>query len=202
MNSHLSGGLRPIGQHSYSKDGVRSEQVTGIAMRESKGTKGEGVQRRPVEELTDAGIGTPLKRTTRPTRPSLSRKHRSSISIKHPHQSGNDVLGSPALASPAGMTSPRFPEPKDWLTGNDDGLTAVAAKSTSAETPVLREFTNKRASFIEATSTDIQSPQEVVTAEQLPSLTSPILPKAKYATPKASRPLPSPNTTSVPKVLS
>lgn len=191
MNSNVSGGLRPAGQGSYLKDGVRSAQVTGMAMRESKTTRAEGVQKHAVDELVDTGTTTQLKRSSRPGRPSLSRKHRSSIMIKHPQHSGNDVLTSPVLSSPAVTTSPQFSEPKDWLTGNDDAPIDAPAKSqsTSAETPVLREFTNKRASFIQSSSVELQLPQEAVTSEQLPSLPRSSSPtKPSFALPRGSQP--------------
>ena len=177
MNSSASGGLRPVGQQSYLKDGVRSEQVTGIAMREPKGPKGEGVKPNPPANLIDVGgNNTQTKRTfTRPLRPSLARKHRSSISIKHPHQSGSgDVLGSPVAASPAEMANKRFPDPKDWLTGDDDGPSSPTAKPqvTSVDGPVLREF-NKRASYHESTPAEVPTLPASVSAEQLPSLSSP-----------------------------
>ena len=178
MNSNVSGGLRPIGQQSYLKNGVRSEQVTGIAMRESKSSKGEGVQRpSPPANLIDVGgTNAQTKRTfTRPLRPSLARKHRSSVSIKHPRQSGSrDVLGSPAVASPTEMASKRFPDPTDWLTGDDDGPLSLTAKpqATSADGPVLREF-NKRASYLESTPAEVLTLPASVSAEQLPSLSSP-----------------------------
>lgn len=187
MSSNATGGLRPIGQQTYSKDGVRSQQVTGVAMRESKGTKVEGVSRRAAEEpLVDASVNSQPKRASRPIRPSLSRKHRSSISIKHPHPSEGDVLGSPSLTSPH---SSRFRESKDWLTGDDDGLSAHAPKPSPASTdaPVLREFTNKRASYVESSPAGVLSPQEAVSAEQLPSLSTPAPSKPKYT---GSQPLP------------
>lgn len=77
-----------------------------------------------------------------------------SISIGYAHQSEND-LGTLVATSLASIISPRFPDQKDSLTRNDEGLTmtsaALAANShpSAAETPMLREFTDKSESFIE-----------------------------------------------------
>lgn len=185
MNSNTSGNLR-IKQQSYSKDGVRSQQVTGVAMRELKGTKGEGMPRRGLDDRADASDGQ-LKRS-RPLRPSLSRKHRSNITIKQTHLSGNDVLGSPNPSTAVISPSPQAMESKDWLTGDDDAP-VMKEQPAALETPVLREFTNKRSSFIES-GADVPSPQEAVPAELLPSVPSPPSPtKPKFAAPRASRPV-------------
>ena len=193
MNSN---NLRPVGQPSYSKEGVRSEQVTGVAMRESKTTKAGGVQKPSPEEVVDAGDTTRLRRSSRPVRPSLSRKHRSSIAIKQTHHSGHDVFGSPVQTSPVVVRGPHVSGPKDWLTGDNDGTAVAPVKpqSTPAETPVLREFTSKHSSIIQSNSSELQSSQEVVTSEQLPSPPSSSPIKPKHTMPKAPRPVPSAET--------
>lgn len=196
MYSNAPGGLHPGGQSSYSKDGVRSAQVTGVAMRESKATRAEGVQRHNQEELVDTDVTSQSRRSSRPLRPSLSRKHRSSIVIKQTHHSGNDVL-SPVQNSPVATTTPRLPEPRDWLSGDDSAAASpVKPQSTPTETPMLRQFTNRRSSIIEFSSTQIQSPQE---AEQLPPLPPSSPTKSKYASPRTSRPAPSADTADVQK---
>jgi AP2-associated kinase len=150
------------------------------------------MQRPSPEEVVDAGDTTRLRRSSRPVRPSLSRKHRSSIAIKQTHHSGHDVFGSPVQTSPVVVRSPHVSEPKDWLTGDDDGTTVVPVKSqsTPAETPVLREFTSKHSSIIQSNSSELQSSQEAVTSEQLPSPPSSSPIKPKHTMPKASRPVP------------
>ncbi|KZP25379.1 hypothetical protein FIBSPDRAFT_389100 [Athelia psychrophila] len=198
LTSNISGGLRPIRQQTHLKDGVRSQQVTGVAMRDPKGTKAEGVQRRGSDAREDASDGQ-LKRT-RPLRPSLSRRHRSSITIKHTHASGNDVLGSPGLSPTMATISPRAAEPRDWLTGDDDAPVSKQ-QPPAAETPVLRQFTNKRSSFIESGG-DLQSPQEAVTAEQLSYAPAPSPTKSKFASPRPSRTLHSTHNTGMAPELS
>ncbi|KAF7981086.1 hypothetical protein HWV62_34779, partial [Athelia sp. TMB] len=184
LTSHTSGGLRPK-QQTHLKDGVRSQQVTGIAMRDPKGTKLDGALRRGSEDRADVSDGQ-LKRM-RPLRPSLSRRHRSSITIKRTHASGNDVLGSPGHSPTATTISPRAAEPKDWLTGDDDAPVS-RQQPPASETPVLREFTNKRSSYIES-GAEVQSPQEAVATEQPPPAPSPSPTKSRFAAPRPSRAL-------------
>ncbi|KII93982.1 hypothetical protein PLICRDRAFT_411608 [Plicaturopsis crispa FD-325 SS-3] len=153
------GGLRPPAsrQGTYSQDGVRSEQVTGIAMRDPK-SDGDGkragratpsptpVKEKPAPSATaggrtEGGIGRVGQSFARPT---LSRKHRSSISIKHrQHSGGSTDLFSPHVpASPSTQRSPTKHQP-DWLTGDDVG------DMKPPGTPVLRESPSKRSSYIE-----------------------------------------------------
>ncbi|KAI6047854.1 hypothetical protein EDC04DRAFT_2620198 [Pisolithus marmoratus] len=75
-------------------------------------------------------------------------------------------------------------EPRDWLTGDVDNQLSVAeelrlATTNTPETPVLREFTKKRSSFVEENTIHIPSPQEGITGQQsLPkSPASPLLTK-------------------------
>ncbi|KIJ66181.1 hypothetical protein HYDPIDRAFT_109176 [Hydnomerulius pinastri MD-312] len=166
---------RPAPGSSFVQSSVRSEQVTGVAMRDLK----EEHSRR-FGGLEDSDGVSPSKRASyRPaSRPSLSRKHRSSTSFK-PSQSrqSHDLLsmGGDATAAPLApqMTPQKTREPKDWLTGDVDTLISPVkgggfADVNLPETPVLREFTNKRSSFIEESNVPIQSPQEAVTGQQSP----------------------------------
>lgn len=169
-----SSSLQPTSQRAVPSTilGSRSEHVTGVAMRDSEKDKFQ----RSVG--LDNGIGentsSPKPASYRPiSRPSLSRRHRSSIAFKAiPQAQLIDDVGTQDLTTP----TPVSRKPKDWLTGDvdalispiKDGSFAQAQASNLPTTPVLREFTNKRSSFIEENTTTIQSPQEAVAAQQPP----------------------------------
>ncbi|KDQ63077.1 hypothetical protein JAAARDRAFT_147014 [Jaapia argillacea MUCL 33604] len=150
------GGGAGFPAHNY--DGVRSQQVTGIAMRDSK-------NRRFGEPEEDKGL---LKT---PRRPTLSRKHRSSVSIKHtPTRSNFDLIDitSADPTSPLEAVGSFAQQQRDWLTGGDDESSLVPAPSSTPavpalSTPVLRDSPSKRASVIEKSNLNIRSPQEAVT---------------------------------------
>ncbi|EIW86946.1 hypothetical protein CONPUDRAFT_134281 [Coniophora puteana RWD-64-598 SS2] len=168
--------------------GVRSQQVTGVAMRESK-EDAERPRRLPVEgtgngqdigSSSAAGISSispqPKRASYRPvSRPALSRRHRSSISIKpKPQRTGDSIPISPAAMQPSSVGNAQS-RAQDWLTGDDDGLGPPVQDAQGRETPILRQFTNKRSSFIEESTVHIQSPQEAVTtsAQEQPISPSP-----------------------------
>ncbi|KAG1825667.1 uncharacterized protein BJ212DRAFT_1443739 [Suillus subaureus] len=169
-----SSSLQPTSQRAAPSTtlGSRSEHVTGVAMRDSEKDKFQ----RSVGLGNGIGENTPSPKPAsyRPiSRPSLSRRHRSSIAVKAiPQAQLIDDVGTQDLATPAPVSR----KPKDWLTGDidalispiKDGSFAQAQASNLPPTPVLREFTNKRSSFIEENTTTIQSPQEAVTAQQPP----------------------------------
>jgi len=149
-------------------------------MREAKGPKGEGVQRLVLlQDLIDAGGNNAQAKRTSTRSPSDPLSPETSKHYIHqaPHQSGNgDIFGSPAVASSHRDVSKRFPDPKDWLTGDDDGTLSLTARPTCTSTdgPVLREFTNKRG----ASYSNLPLPKSLHrprfrSAEQLPSLPSP-----------------------------
>lgn len=143
-------------------DGVRSQQVTGAAMRESRmATSRQPSQNWAPGDYLSGGKDVPSS----PTRPALTRRHRSSITMKQPQRvtppdetlfSPTSQLSPPALP-PRPSASPRQ-EPRDWLTGASD--------DESQSQPVLRDSPSKRASFIEKSPVLIQKPLEAVTGEQ------------------------------------
>ncbi|KAK7695110.1 hypothetical protein QCA50_002300 [Cerrena zonata] len=152
-------GTAPSSGNRY--DGVRSQQVTGAAMRESR----IAASRQPSQNWTPGDYLTGGKDApASPTRPALTRRHRSSVTIKQPQQvpppenmfSPTSQLSPPALP-PRPSASPRQ-EPRDWLTGASD--------DESQSQPVLRDSPSKRASFIEKSPVLIQKPLEAVTGEQ------------------------------------
>ena len=153
---------------------ARSEHVTGVAMRDHEKDK---IQRSTGLENGISTNTSPSKPAShRPvSRPSLSRRHHSSTIIKViPHAQLVDDSGTQEITTPAPVPASR--KPKDWLTGDVDALISPvkegfftqAQPSNLPATPVLREFTNKRSSFIEENTTSFQSPQEAVAARQPP----------------------------------
>ncbi|KAJ6479181.1 hypothetical protein C8R47DRAFT_1137253 [Mycena vitilis] len=116
---------RPTQATTYGKDGVRSQQTTGIAMRDA-GTSRAG--RMP--PTSSVALSTsPRNENPRPT---LTRKHRSSLSIKHSYASSSDDT-SPTMARPlasSGVQQVSAP-PQDWLTGDDEEVRTPQAASHS-----------------------------------------------------------------------
>lgn len=170
----VTGALRPsLAAHSalsvgQRPDGVRSQHVTGTAMKEVR--KVPSPARRPVESPSLLGKQSPPElharkdsspggheKLERFNRPILSRKHRSSVSIKNAQRTGSDTR-SP---SPKKMLS-RSPKKQatDWLTGVDDNLSG----DTSA---VLRASPEKRMSIS-------QSPVPLNVGQEAVRATSPI----------------------------
>ncbi|KIK48353.1 hypothetical protein CY34DRAFT_798170 [Suillus luteus UH-Slu-Lm8-n1] len=169
-----SSSLQPTSQRAVPSTifGSRSEHVTGVAMRDSEKDK---FQRSVgLDNGISENTSSPKPASYRPiSRPSLSRRHRSSIAFKPiPQAQLIDDVGTQDLTTPPPVSR----KPKDWLTGDvdalispvKDGSFAQAQASNLPTTPVLREFTNKRSSFIEENTTTIQSPQEAVAAQQPP----------------------------------
>ncbi|KZT27682.1 hypothetical protein NEOLEDRAFT_1176684 [Neolentinus lepideus HHB14362 ss-1] len=182
-------------QGAYS--GARSQQVTGIAMREVQSSS----QRRFGEPLsTNEPRSNDIEvRKSRPTRPSLSRKHRSSVSIKQTAAANNSLIdmsapsfnGTPdqPSGSPPSLLNVKS-EPRDWLTGTDD---EGAPSSTTAApgTPVLRNSPSKRASVIQGSGVVIPPARAVVTSHATTSPPSPSLKAPSLPTGNAVR-MPSP----------
>ncbi|TFK56872.1 hypothetical protein OE88DRAFT_1650364 [Heliocybe sulcata] len=151
--------------------GIRSQQVTGIAMREAQSSS----QRRFGEPLsTNQSASNDMEaRKSRPPRPSLSRKHRSSVSIKHTAAPNNNDLIDMSVPSPNAPSdkpseSPSSlldvkSEPRDWLTGTDDEA-APSSRNTTTGTPVLRNSPSKRASVIQGSGGAIPAARAAVTA--------------------------------------
>ncbi|KAG2355167.1 hypothetical protein BDR07DRAFT_1613821 [Suillus spraguei] len=183
-----SSSLQPTSQRVVPSTilGSRSEHVTGVAMRDSEKDK---FQRSVgLDNGIDENTSSPRPASYQPiSRPSLSRRHRSSTAVKViPQAQLIDDIGVQDFTTP----TPVSRKPKDWLTGDvdalispiKDGSFAQAQASNLPTTPVLREFTNKRSSFIEENTTTIQSPQEAVAAQQPPNrVKTPPSPSKMYA---------------------
>ncbi len=149
-----TGSSKPSTAHTSSlsvagarPDGVRSQQVTGTAMRESRDrpqklpspsplqakdiTNGENSYLRTASQDTAA-----VTRDVRPTRPTLVRKHRSSVMMKLDTRNHANSLMN--ITSPVEPSKPVDPS-NDWLTGDDSILLnhAVLRASPERRTAVL-----------------------------------------------------------------
>lgn len=156
-------------RNSGRQDGVRSQHVTGTAMRESR----MGHSRTPtVTDATPDQNRQPVRRAgtlSHHARPVQPRRHRSSISIKHTAAAD----ASPALVSVSSTSaqpsqsppppslpprpSPKPAEQRDWLTGASDD---EAPPPAPASQPVLRGSPSKRASYIERSPLQLEKPLE------------------------------------------
>ncbi|THH08480.1 hypothetical protein EW145_g2682 [Phellinidium pouzarii] len=151
----VTGALRPsagLGSSLSSgprNDGVRSQHVTGTVMRDSRKmpspayTAGNSLlpsDKAKVEETVYWHQRPETKsreKLDQPSRPILSRKHRSSVSVKHTQRTESDAAHS---SSSTKATATNLP--KDWLTGAND---EDAAFNDSA---VLRASPEKHTSVL------------------------------------------------------
>ena len=156
---------RSVASSAMVQSSTRSEQATGTPVRETEETS------RPAARLeTGEGI-SPVKRSS--GRPSS----RSSLSAKHAANASSKPLETQNLLDLTGDSTGAFFAPqktreyKDWLTGDIDTSASPTkdrgvSDTNLPETPVLREFTHKRSSFVEENNVHIQSPQEAITGQQ------------------------------------
>lgn len=164
--------LRPQPQRSVAssttvQSSTRFEQVTGTPVRETEKTS-----RPPVRLETGEGISPTKRSSGRPrSRSSLSAKHAVNVSSK-PSETQNllDLTGDSTSAFWAPQKTREY---KDWLTGDSDTLASPArdrgaSGANPPETPVLREFTHRRSSFVEENNVHIQLPQEAIPSQQSP----------------------------------
>ena len=168
VGSHTGGAAAALNASGVKGrfDGVRSQQVTGTAMRDARAA----ASARPSTFLTKTGDG-PSKQVHQPlqSRPSLSRKHRSSVSMKTAAQPEPVDL----LTGPSPPSLPSRPPPQDWLTGPDEdmggiplGVRTTSLNAPPDEQPKLRDSPSKRASYIERSPIAIAKPLE---AESVPA---------------------------------
>ncbi|KAJ7053987.1 hypothetical protein C8F01DRAFT_1064455 [Mycena amicta] len=154
-------------------DSARSQPVTSNAMRDNTSTGGRVVQPIP----TPAAPSPSLERS----QPPLTRKHRSSLTMKHTYSASADDGSGPVPPSRAavGSTSanPALPssssphKSRDWLTGDDTddaapaptpslhsrtATTPARMHQTDNSRPVMRESPSKRTSVIEKAPLHIQ----------------------------------------------
>ncbi|KAJ7157284.1 hypothetical protein C8R46DRAFT_1355639 [Mycena filopes] len=170
---------------AYGTQGVRSQQTTGIAMRDAG--NGRAGRTTPGAMSAAAVAGGRLDNPSSGSRPALTRKHRSSLSIKQNYASageGSRMVGSVSSNGvPGSSSSPQ--KSRDWLTGMDDEevRTPVSSHMRTATTPsraygaggdyktsdykspapVMRQSPSKRTSVIEKSALHIP---EGVTAQR------------------------------------
>jgi len=148
---------------SFYQRNVRSDQNLGAAMREDQ------------RFFPSEGVDAPL-----PKRPShlaqyplsLPGQHTATLPAQLPVQQPTGLLDIAGTSAPRHPPTPTVQASKDWLTSEFDnqlspkerGLVDIQVPGT----PLLREFTKKRSSFIEENTTRIPSPQEGITGRQLP----------------------------------
>ncbi|TBU62506.1 hypothetical protein BD310DRAFT_918547 [Dichomitus squalens] len=150
-------------------DGVRSQQVTGTAMRDAR-VAGS----RQSTFLTKADDGPSKHQQPLQSRPSLSRKHRSSVSMKTSQAQPQpvDLLTGP---SPPSLPPRPRQQPQDWLTGSDEdmsgmplGVRTTGLNAPSDEQPKLRDSPSKRASYIERSPIALAKPLEAESGTVVP----------------------------------
>ncbi|KAF9024135.1 hypothetical protein BDZ89DRAFT_1017791 [Hymenopellis radicata] len=156
---------------SRGQDGVRSEQVTGYAMREPRKEPPADYEvyesKRHAERTNGAPPSSPESSFQRST---VVRKQRSAEIRPKVKETLTSSTPSRPAATPSGASSstktPRLPprpspSNKDWLTGDDDEIEKIPshyttpARPSDAPQPVLRQSPTKRASFIEKSSISI-----------------------------------------------
>ena len=165
--------LKPSITPNASQSAIHSEQVTGVAMRESKQSW------RPESEYSSSKIPPSdseynlLSSSLRdvPSRSVPVQKHQILMSMQPSLDSskGKGVESTENtkvinLEPPQLPARPSHSTPRDWLTGDDDhghGINVPAA-STSSEVPVLRGSPSKRASYIELDKFDFATAQHVI----------------------------------------
>ncbi|KAF8808057.1 hypothetical protein BYT27DRAFT_7166536 [Phlegmacium glaucopus] len=161
---------------SNSINGVRSEQVTGVAMREPKQSRmpeSEHSSNKISPSDPEYSLLSPPRDGKFSSRPVLVKNHRTSMSMK-PSLDSSKSVESTENTSYINLEPPQLPPrpshtatPRDWLTGDDDhGDMKVPTGSTSSEVPVLRGSPSKRASYIELDLAASAAAQHVIVHDQ------------------------------------
>ncbi|KAJ6601145.1 hypothetical protein DFH09DRAFT_1355371 [Mycena vulgaris] len=181
---------RPTPSTAYGMDGVRSQQTTGVAMRDAGSSRSAG----------NVPASSASTRVENP-RPALTRKHRSSLSVKHSYaSSSDDSPTSPArmdASSSSGVPPASSQRSRDWLTGDDEEEAPAPVSHTRTATtpassirppggdykasPVMRQSPSKRASFIEKSALHIQEGVMVQREHVPPSPNTPSSPTTRAA---------------------
>ena len=157
---------------SHSINGVRSEQVTGIAMREPKQSRKLGSEHSS-SKIPPSDPGYSLLSPSPgdgPSRPVLVKQHQTTMSVKPGLDTSKSVESTegtsytkainleparlPLRPSHSPSHSPSGTH-RDWLTGDDNhGDIKIPVGGTSSEVPVLRSSPGKR-SHIERNRVDV-----------------------------------------------
>ncbi|KAJ7146397.1 hypothetical protein C8R44DRAFT_898236 [Mycena epipterygia] len=189
--------LRPTQASMYGPDGVRSQQTTGFAMRDAGSSRAGN---------NSTSSAAPSNRVENP-RPTLSRKHRSSLTMKHSYaSSSDDSPTSPRMlsampSSSSGAPPASYQTSRDWLTGDDEEVRTPVSHSRTATTPasstrthgassgaeyksptpVMRQSPSKRASYIEKSALHLQEGVAVQRDHIPPSPNTPSSPTTRAA---------------------
>ncbi|KAF7347258.1 Protein kinase domain-containing protein [Mycena venus] len=179
-------------------DGVRSQQNTSTAMRDTGSSRAAG----RVTPGSSAGALSSSSPRIDNSRPALTRKHRSSLSIHHSYASSSSDDGSPTMARGMGSFSssgvaPAAESPqksRDWLTGSDEEVRTPQALSHSriATTPANSTRTYGTSLGMQGASsgsggdyksslgsaTDYKSPSPAPVMRQSPSKRASVIEKA------------------------
>ncbi|KAG6845374.1 hypothetical protein H0H87_010483 [Tephrocybe sp. NHM501043] len=170
--SLLKPGSHPRGYHS--REGTRSEQVTGVAMRDTQESTTTG---RFDGKITSDSAYEVKKSTGGPNiegssslRPGLSSRTGSFPPVDAFRLSPSLIdtpattHSSPRTVHDRALPSPRRKKPRDWLTGDEDvdessgtSPTSLLSPPAPGHTPVLRDSPSKRASVVENSLIPIQS---------------------------------------------
>ena len=188
---------------SHNVSATRSEQVTGVAMRESKQSRRHDSEysssKIPPSSDPEYNLLSSSPRDI-PSRSLPVQKHRTTMSMQAGLDSskGNENTSYTKVINLEPPQLPPRPSPspsRDWLTGDDDhgdGGINIPAASTSPEVPVLRGSPSKRASYIELDKFELATaqPQRVIIHDHHPSqephsvdLSSPTVSKFKRTFP-------------------
>ncbi|KAI0931632.1 hypothetical protein AcW2_000477 [Taiwanofungus camphoratus] len=167
MSSTNSANRMGAGKSMYH--GIRSQQVTGTAMRESRMglSRQPSIYARPTPEAPSKEKEKDVTAVLR-SRPSAARRHRSSTSMRTHSRAGSTDILSPGAATAAEMEPTLPPRPstgqRDWLTGGDDDGSSTPENipiPQSQPQPVIRDSPSKRASFVERSPIAQQKALEV-----------------------------------------
>lgn len=126
----------------YNVNSLKSDQVVGVA---SKDTTERNRQDHNSSGIAKSIQSSSLASVAHQRRPSLIRKHRSSVTMK-PNTFINSRTEETEETSVSKLPSQTLSDttPRDWLTGDDHEDFSKPSRSV----PVLRESPSKRASFI------------------------------------------------------
>ncbi|KAF8640415.1 hypothetical protein AX17_000081 [Amanita inopinata Kibby_2008] len=174
-----------VARHANGDDGTRSSLNPKLMMQEKQGSShtrvfelsndtggGNHLGKGKVSPSTTMSTVPPRRVASLSLKPTVSRRHRSSISFKHKPPSDDLITPTQSNSHNAPLSSKedsksRPPTPPsnssmrpqaDWLTGDENlPVTPIAPqfKARHADVPVLRQSPSKRASFIEKSDVPI-----------------------------------------------
>ncbi|KAF8625185.1 hypothetical protein AX15_005494 [Amanita polypyramis BW_CC] len=159
--------IKPVEAPVQEKQGSSHTRVFGFANNTGDSLRLDKGRALP---STLAGDIPPRRVSSLSLKPTITRRHRTSISFKHrPSKDDNDtsipLQPQPSLRNevqlPPSTPPTKLPtSPRDWITGDENIFSPSTPSHTSnAEMPVLRQSPSKRASVIEKSDFVIQEPE-------------------------------------------